>query len=202
MHQKLWIHFILFLALTACNSGFESHQNKRNKGRIDTSGAYLTNQGEVLTHESIPLEVAFGPELPETLVDGCASAIQKINDATGINLLSNPEIIKSPRVSVTISDDVKTGDNKHPAHTDVLFQDHYIITNVLITFDQRFLFSNDPKSNEYDAESVCLHELGHALGLMHTSNDKSIMYYGLKSSEIRRELAPEDIQKIVTLYGQ
>ncbi|KAF3654742.1 putative metalloendoproteinase 1-like [Capsicum annuum] len=52
-----------------------------------------------------------------------------------------------------------------------------------------------------DLESVAVHEIGHLLGLGHSSVEDSIMYPSLESGTRRVELANDDILGVQELYG-
>ncbi|KAI3412288.1 ZnMc domain-containing protein [Psidium guajava] len=56
-------------------------------------------------------------------------------------------------------------------------------------------------STAVDLESVAVHEIGHLLGLGHSSVEDSIMYPTIKSQTRKVELATDDIQGIQVLYG-
>ncbi|KAK3223219.1 hypothetical protein Dsin_010244 [Dipteronia sinensis] len=52
-----------------------------------------------------------------------------------------------------------------------------------------------------DLESVAVHEIGHLLGLGHSSVEESIMFPTISSGTRKVELASDDIEGIQTLYG-
>ncbi|KAK4373211.1 hypothetical protein RND71_008595 [Anisodus tanguticus] len=52
-----------------------------------------------------------------------------------------------------------------------------------------------------DLESVAVHEIGHLLGLGHSSVEDSIMFPSLEAGTRRVELANDDIQGVQVLYG-
>ncbi|KAJ6344418.1 hypothetical protein OIU76_006022 [Salix suchowensis] len=58
------------------------------------------------------------------------------------------------------------------------------------------------KSNvAVDLESVAVHEIGHLLGLGHSSDEKAVMYPSLKPREQKLDLSVDDVQGVQALYG-
>ena len=51
--------------------------------------------------------------------------------------------------------------------------------------------------NQDEVYSVMLHEIGHAIGLSHNSNPKSVMYYASGANRI----SSEDIKNLKKEYG-
>ena len=52
------------------------------------------------------------------------------------------------------------------------------------------------QSVEYDWQTVVLHELGHAIGMDHSNNPGSAMYFFLETGETRRELHQTDLSEL------
>ncbi len=55
-------------------------------------------------------------------------------------------------------------------------------------------------SNLYDVPSIGLHELGHLLGLGHSSNPSASMYGSFAAGETRRTLTQDDILGLCVMY--
>lgn len=67
-------------------------------------------------------------------------------------------------------------------------------------FDEAETWSVDMPPSGTDLPTVALHELGHGLGLAHSEDPDAVMYayYGGP----RRELAPDDVTGIQSVYGE
>ncbi|CAN8241066.1 unnamed protein product [Cochlearia groenlandica] len=58
-----------------------------------------------------------------------------------------------------------------------------------------------PATTVVDLESVAVHEIGHLLGLGHSSVEDAIMYPAISGGHRKVELAKDDIEGIQSLYG-
>ncbi|CAK7336796.1 unnamed protein product [Dovyalis caffra] len=71
--------------------------------------------------------------------------------------------------------------------------------------DENWVVAGDVRTSSLtsavDLESVAVHEIGHLLGLGHSSVEESIMYPSITSRIKKVELASDDIEGIQTLYG-
>lgn len=74
--------------------------------------------------------------------------------------------------------------------------------------DEDWLISGDetnrrimPVTSVVDLESVAVHEIGHLLGLGHSSVEDAIMYPAISGGDRKVELAKDDIEGIQYLYG-
>ncbi|XP_057812408.1 metalloendoproteinase 3-MMP-like [Salvia miltiorrhiza] len=74
-------------------------------------------------------------------------------------------------------------------------------TNGRFHYDADEQWSIGPVTGAFDLETVALHEIGHLLGLGHSSVEAAIMYSGIGAGEIKN-LHADDIQGIRALYNR
>ncbi len=86
---------------------------------------------------------------------------------------------------------------------------YYVSTGELVDTDiilnSTHPFGIDFSPDKFDAESVLLHELGHALGLANLyspSDSDKVMYGYIAKGQIKRSLHQDDINGVVYLYGE
>ncbi|KAI3902685.1 hypothetical protein MKX01_011417 [Papaver californicum] len=74
-------------------------------------------------------------------------------------------------------------------------------TDGRLHYDADENWGTDPASDEYDLESVTVHEIGHILGLQHTSDENAVMFPTLRGGQVKRQLGFDDIMGVQTLYA-
>ncbi|XP_021683341.2 metalloendoproteinase 4-MMP isoform X1 [Hevea brasiliensis] len=62
-------------------------------------------------------------------------------------------------------------------------------------------FESEKSKVAVDLESVAVHEIGHLLGLAHSSVNEAVMYPSLKPGKKKVDLSVDDIQGVQALYG-
>ncbi|KAI3983121.1 hypothetical protein MKX01_030843 [Papaver californicum] len=74
-------------------------------------------------------------------------------------------------------------------------------TDGRLHFDAEENWSTNPGQDMMDIETVAVHEIGHLLGLEHSSEPKAIMYPTILFGSRKRKLHGDDVQGIRALYG-
>ncbi|KAI3950859.1 hypothetical protein MKX01_021980 [Papaver californicum] len=62
-------------------------------------------------------------------------------------------------------------------------------------------WSTNPDQSMIDLETLCLHELGHVLGLGHSSDTNAVMFSGIGGGQRKRTPTADDINGIRALYS-
>lgn len=79
-----------------------------------------------------------------------------------------------------------------------------VVTNTLpkpVHFDdQEHTWANGAVANAFDVETVALHEIGHILGLAHSSVSGAVMAPTVSSNFTKRNLTADDIAGVQSLY--
>src|SRR5437870_2482087 len=68
--------------------------------------------------------------------------------------------------------------------------------NITIVDVGNWYLGSDPAaigSGQYDFQTAVTHELGHALGLAHSPDPASVMYFSLSPATVKRDLSPSDM---------
>lgn len=74
-------------------------------------------------------------------------------------------------------------------------------TDGRLHYDADENWGHAPDVNSFDLESVALHEIGHLLGLGHTTVEAAVMHPGIAPGESRLNFDQDDLDGIRTLYN-
>lgn len=101
-----------------------------------------------------------------------------------------PFSIRYPELLTLADTDTFVGGRRPAPHAEGW--DYRIRFNTAANWNHR---NEDPRQDEFDLESVALHELGHGLGLAHSSKPANVMYPTLENGKIKRTLTTNDIDR-------
>jgi len=198
-------HLILLLCmliLGACSKPKSTVHKSIPVTKLEKAGqaVYMSDDDTPLTVSRAGLTFAFDPDFPEHLKPACLRAIAIANEAVGIDVLDTSE---TPAPFSAESDGfnvISFGKNSEPidpvhaAETRIAFTGNHIIEADIDFAAKEFTADND--SNKIDMETICLHEIGHALGLGHSEDQTSVMAKVLRVGMKRNAFTAEDIRNL------
>lgn len=170
-------------------------------------GVMFNPSGKVWPDTSIPVNFYINPNTNDIPGDGERIAVQNAMN-TWSNVSCSFLGFQSQTSSCTAGskDGVncvswKTTDSSYLALT-YWWSSGSNFTETDIVFFEKYKWSTNPAYDEYDVESVALHELGHALGLSHNNSSSTlVMFYQiLPGSTAKRSLQSDDISGVCNLY--
>lgn len=85
-----------------------------------------------------------------------------------------------------------------PAYCIIQYSGNHIFQADMYFNDEDFDFYTN--GDDYDVETIALHEFGHWLMLNDTSSSGEVMYGGYEG--LKRDLSDEDIEGIIAIYGE
>jgi len=135
--------------------------------------------------KSFPITISFDTNVSLSFKDSTLRAIDEWEYKTNINLFNVTTNSSLIRVSIDLPENFNP---KEQANTRTYWRGNYIQkSEIRINL-----------ANPCDANSLMLHELGHALGLKHTN--EGVMYSYLSPTEIRTSLDLITLNYFHTLY--
>lgn len=158
--------------------------------RINTSGSGLT---------FIPYS-GFG----STTVTHFNHACYPWNEASGFSLVRRDATTRHSKTAYPLRDGMNaiyavTVSDTYVAQCTWYYSGNYVI-EADINLNMSYRWANSAQSGCYDVWSVFMHEVGHSVGLGHSSEQSAVMYPEVRTNYTRRSLSNDDRLGILAIY--
>lgn len=167
-----------------------------SEAAIEERSGVLFLNGEEVRIKKIPVQYGYEGEVPDAIRQGCEQAVKTLELATGFKI----EASENPQVAIKMAPQpAKNREDNVPAITYIEYEGPWI-TKARVVFFNDHTFAIEPNNKEMDAESTCLHELGHAIGLGHSPDLRDVMGPQLVKGTKRRQFSRAELELIHNLY--
>jgi predicted Zn-dependent protease len=170
-------------------------------------GFVVNNEAQRVSWKNqVPIKMYFDTSVPTQFQDSIKAAFATWEKGIGKHIFEFAGELPSSkatqdRKSVIYWEQTWDAANaSQQANTTIYWVDNQITEADIRVNSQNFSFSTNPGNTDVDIESLLLHELGHVLGLAHTSNEQSVMTPFLSSGVKRRELSAQDVSGVKCEY--
>ncbi len=143
------------------------------------------------------VSIKLDPSVPPEFVSCISKASKVWNDYLNFEMFSPNGFMDLPIVWFSGPSDLKDGEQ---ARTTISWTNDTIESVIIKVNARTFQYSDNPEFTQVDCESLMIHELGHALGLGHIDDSKSVMNPTLPNAEIRRTLYEKEESAISCMY--
>lgn len=205
---KLAAFYLLILSFIFVSCGPSKDKPKADKKYC--SNSYKAQSGETYYWRKLPIQFVVHSDFPEHLRPAIDKAAATWNKALGKTLIV---IDKAPTSTKPL-----LGDNQNTIYWEKSWTKQFLerlmkhgythlrtradeITEADIYIDGVTSFSLDPNWFQTDLQTVLIHEMGHALGLDHSSDKKSVMFEALGLGEKFREIPQQETSALECIYG-
>ncbi len=157
-------------------------------------------------HHALPIVYYVHNDFPKQYIVNLDRAIKLWEDTTGRNLFQfNGYVHGTPyQDGLSIIYWLNEWEPEKPneqARTTVYWTGDQIYEFDMRVNNKNFKWIDGHKYDSVDIESVLIHELGHALGLAHHGDIRSVMFPQLPNDYVRTTLTEDNINSINCVYG-
>lgn len=205
--KKLLAVVLLLAGILGCNRSLPTQP----------SCFFQENNGQRVSWKyDLPVTLYLDASVPQSMIPAIKSAVDTWNQ-TGV-ILQGQKFFILQQANVGASVPAEDGWSKiyytttnwpgspgFEAYTTIYYDGARINEADININGQEYQFASDGSLNHVDTQSVMLHELGHALGLIHPPNAEalaagSIMYFGLAYGQIRQAMSLFDMNDLACQY--
>ena len=184
---------LIFLLITSCYRTLSSQQSCNFVQNNDKQRLHWNNK--------FPIKIHIDTSVPEIAYPAINRAIIEFNN----NAIQSSQIFLPANDSYVTIYWRNTWDGAVPneqATTTLSFvgSEIYKADIQIDAYNFTFNYDNTNDFSDVDLESLIVHELGHVLGLAHTSKLGSVMHPTLTNGEVRRQLGLVDINDLACEY--
>src|SRR5690606_14967509 len=151
------------LSILLITTGCSGHSHKHTKGvenLKENKGLYWSNKGVPIKHDDLTILYSFEQGLTQDLTKGCLNAIESIQKNSSLQF-TQTKVIGDANLTFVVGELDRSQNHQGTTQVSVI---NDIIVRAEVKFDREIPYSTNPSTTEVDAESVCLHEIGHAIG--------------------------------------
>ncbi len=211
LHWQPIAIFLFFITGIGCSQSANSHNSASAGNKKECEGFATNSLGQQLSWaEEFPIKIYVDQNVPDQYIESIKNAMHTWNAELGFAAFQFKDVLPASDQPLANGKSVihwlvlSSADRSEgrQAVTLVAWNGAGIDKADMLINARDFKYSTDPKEGEIDIESLVLHELGHILGLAHSSASGSAMNEHLPYGILRRSLAPEDIARIRCKYEE
>lgn len=175
---------------------FEKDDNETSKLHIGSKYTFFPGRIKWASWKKYQLKYSFIRNFPEEFKESVSAAFMIWYERSRFNFT---EVVENEDADIRISFEVGNHGDLHPFTKEVLAHT-FGPGDGRFHFNAEQSFSVEVTYGKYHVRTLALHELGHALGLAHSTNEDAIMFPSL-SPNVVKDLDMDDVNGLWELYN-